>query len=78
MAAHWQPGLIALHGNRTEALADTVLAWLAAHPLAALEPEIVLVQSNGMAEWFKMRMAEQQGVRGGSGRAAGALCLAQL
>ena len=62
MAAHWQPGLIALHGNRTEALADTVLAWLAAHPLAALEPEIVLVQSNGMAEWFKMRMAEQQGV----------------
>ena len=32
------------------------------HPLQALEPEIVLVQSNGMAEWFKMRMAEQQGV----------------
>lgn len=58
----WQPGLIALHGNQTEALADTVLAWLAAHPLQALEPEIVLVQSNGMAEWFKMRMAEQQGV----------------
>lgn len=62
MAAHWQPGLIALHGNRTEALADTVLAWLAAHPLDALEPETVLVQSNGMAEWFKMRMAERQGV----------------
>ena len=58
----WQPGLIALHGNQTEALADTVLAWLAAHPLQALEPEIVLVQSNGMAEWFKMRMAEHQGV----------------
>ncbi|GGH57642.1 RecBCD enzyme subunit RecC [Comamonas phosphati] len=62
MAAHWQPGLIALHGNRTEVLADTVLAWLAAHPLDALEPEIVLVQSNGMAEWFKMRMAKRQGV----------------
>lgn len=61
-AGNWQPGLIALHGNQTEALADTVLAWLAAHPLQALEPEIVLVQSNGMAEWFKMRMAEQQGV----------------
>ena len=61
-AANWQPGLIAIHGNQTEALADTVLAWLAAHPLQALEPEIVLVQSNGMAEWFKMRMAEQQGV----------------
>ena len=43
-------------------LADTVLAWLAAHPLDALEPEIVLVQSNGMAEWFKMRMADTLGV----------------
>ena len=51
-ASHWQPGLIALHGNQTEALAETVMAWLAAHPLQALEPEIVLVQSNGMAEWF--------------------------
>ena len=61
-AGSWQPGLIALHGNKTEALADTVLAWLAANPLQALEPEIVLVQSNGMAEWFKMRMAEHQGV----------------
>ena len=58
----WQPGLIALHGNQTEALADTVLAWLAAHPLQALEPETVLVQSNGMAEWFKMRMADTLGV----------------
>ena len=47
MASHWQPGLIALHGNQTEVLADTVLAWLAAHPLDVLEPEVVLVQSNG-------------------------------
>ncbi|WP_027016384.1 exodeoxyribonuclease V subunit gamma [Comamonas composti] len=62
MESQWQPGLIALHGNQTEVLADTVLAWLAARPLAALEPEVVLVQSNGMAEWFKMRMAEQLGV----------------
>lgn len=62
MDEQWQPGLIALHGNRTEALADTVLAWLAAHPLDVLEPEAVLVQSNGMAEWFKMRMADSQGV----------------
>ena len=61
-STQWQPGLIALHGNQTEALADTVLAWLAAHPLQALEPETVLVQSNGMAEWFKMRMADTLGV----------------
>ena len=58
----WQPGLIALHGNQTERLADTVLAWLQRHPLPRLEPEVVLVQSNGMAEWFKMHMAQEHGV----------------
>ena len=55
-------GLVALHGNCTETLADTMMAWMRAHPLDPLEPEIVLVQSNGTAEWFKMRMAEQLGV----------------
>ena len=62
MAATLQPGLIALHGNRTETLAETVFSWLRAHPLAPLEQEVVLVQSNGMAEWFKMGMAEALGV----------------
>ena len=57
-----QSGLIALHGNRTERLADTVMAWLRQHPLAPLEEEVVLVQSNGMAEWFKMAQAQQGGV----------------
>ena len=32
------------------------------HPLAPLEPEVVLVQSNGMAEWVKMEMARMGGV----------------
>ncbi len=62
MASTLQPGLIALHGNRTETLAETVFSWLRAHPLAPLEQEVVLVQSNGMAEWFKMGMAEALGV----------------
>ncbi|MFC7206618.1 exodeoxyribonuclease V subunit gamma [Comamonas endophytica] len=62
MASTLQPGLIALHGNRTETLAETVFSWLRAHPLGALEQEVVLVQSNGMAEWFKMGMAEALGV----------------
>ncbi|MGP1681683.1 MAG: exodeoxyribonuclease V subunit gamma, partial [Giesbergeria sp.] len=56
------PGLLALHGNRAESLVDAVLAWLDRHPLGALEPEIVLVQSNGVAEWFKMALAERAGV----------------
>ncbi|WP_313602545.1 exodeoxyribonuclease V subunit gamma [Comamonas jiangduensis] len=62
MASSIAPGLVALHGNCTETLADTLMGWMRAHPLAPLEQEIVLVQSNGTAEWFKMRMAEQLGV----------------
>jgi len=62
LASTLQPGLIALHGNRTETLAETVFSWLRAHPLGALEQEVVLVQSNGMAEWFKMGMAQSLGV----------------
>jgi hypothetical protein len=48
------PGLLVLHGNRLEALRDAVLAWLALRPLAPLEEEVLLVQSNGAAEWLKM------------------------
>lgn len=56
------PGLLVLHGNRLELLADAVFDWLAANPLAPLEQETVLVPSNGMAEWFKMALAQAQGV----------------
>lgn len=56
------PGFVALHGNRAEDLATTVVGWLRANPLGPLEEEIVLVQSNGMAEWFKMEMARQTGI----------------
>ena len=55
-------GLIALHGNRIEDLLDTVATWLQQHPLAPLESEIVLVQSNGMAEWIKMALARSAGI----------------
>ncbi len=61
-ASHLTPGLITLHGNRAEWLADAVLDWLALRPLAPLESEIVLVQSNGVAEWFKMALAQRSGV----------------
>ena len=56
------PGFIALHGNRIETLLDTVAGWLAQHPLAPLESEVILVQSNGMAEWVKMALARNAGV----------------
>jgi exodeoxyribonuclease V gamma subunit len=56
------PGLLILHGNRLELLLETVLTWLAAHPLAPLEEEVLLVQSNGIAEWLKMSLAQRLGV----------------
>ena len=56
------PGFIALHSHRSEVLADILTGWLRDHPLAPLESEVVLVQSNGMAEWFKIELARQGGV----------------
>jgi len=52
-----RPGLLILHGNRLELLAETTFAWLTSHPLGPLEEETFLVQSNGMAEWLKMALA---------------------
>jgi exodeoxyribonuclease V gamma subunit len=61
-AAPLTSGLLVLHGNRLEDLARVVFDWLAAHPLAPLEEETLLVQSNGMAEWLKMELAAAHGV----------------
>ncbi len=55
-------GFIALHSHRAEVLADTLSLWLRTHPLHPLESEVVLVQSNGMAEWIKIELARQAGV----------------
>ena len=62
MSASLPTGLLVLHGNRAELLAETVAGWLARQPLSPLEDEIVLVQSNGMAEWLKMTLAGAMGV----------------
>jgi len=56
------PGLIVLHGNRLEELFAAVSGWLQDHPLAPLEEECFLVQSQGMGEWLKMQLATSQGV----------------
>ena len=64
-ASSISPGFIALHSHRSEVLADTLTAWLRAHPLLPLESEVVLVQSNGMAEWIKIELARNGGALGG-------------
>lgn len=57
-----QPGFIAFHSNRSEDLAEVVISWIRRHPLNPLEEEVILVQSNGMAEWVKMELARMGGV----------------
>ena len=56
------PGLIVLHGNRLELLRDAVFDWLQANPLDPLEQAVFLVQSNGVAEWLKIALAERSGI----------------
>ncbi len=53
------PGFMVVHGNRLEELRELVVAWMRRHPLAPLENEVVLVQSNGIAQWLKLALAEQ-------------------
>ena len=57
-----EPGLLVLHGNRTESLAEAVFEWLRTSPLNPLEEETFLVQSNGVAEWLKMSLASHSGI----------------
>jgi len=62
MSSTVTPGLIILHGNQLEQLRATVFEWLGNNPLAPLESEIFLVQSNGVAEWLKIALAQDLGV----------------
>lgn len=56
------PGLIILHGNQLEQLRSAVFQWIQQNPLDPLEQDIYLVQSNGVAEWLKIAIAEDTGV----------------
>ena len=58
-----------VHGNHPEALRDLMVAWMDRHPLAPLENEVVLVQSNGVAQWLKLSLAADRS-EGGIGIAA--------
>lgn len=55
-------GLAVIHSNRLESLKDLVVAWIQNHPLAPLEEEVILVQSNGIAQWLKMALGEADGL----------------
>lgn len=63
------PGFMVVHGNRPEDLRDLLVTWVRRHPLAPLENEVVLVQSNGIAQWLKLALAADP-ADGGCGIAA--------
>lgn len=55
------PGFSVIHSNRLEDLRSVAVQWICAHPLAPLENETFLVQSNGMAQWLKLALAQDSG-----------------
>ncbi|HDZ57898.1 MAG TPA: exodeoxyribonuclease V subunit gamma [Pseudomonas xinjiangensis] len=65
-------GLMIIHGNRLESLRQLVVSWMGSYPLRPLENEVVLVQSNGIAQWLKQALAADVGEEqtGGCGIAA--------
>ncbi len=65
----WPTGMMVIQGNHLEELRDVMTGWIRRYPLSPLEDEQILVQSNGIAQWLKMALAEDED-KGGCGIAA--------
>jgi exodeoxyribonuclease V gamma subunit len=55
------PGLSIIHANHLEDLRQVAVAWIRRRPLKPLENELFLIQSNGMAQWLKLGLADDDG-----------------
>ncbi|GAB3188397.1 exodeoxyribonuclease V subunit gamma [Hydrogenophaga aquatica] len=53
-------GFMVLQGNRLEDLRDLLVSTLQRQPLGPLEPEVMLVQSNGMKHWLELALASDE------------------
>jgi exonuclease V gamma subunit len=62
-----------IHSNHPEQLRDLLVAWVQRYPLAPLETETILVQSNGVTQWLRTALAADMrpDQSGGCGIAAG-------
>ncbi|ROM70116.1 exodeoxyribonuclease V subunit gamma [Pseudomonas brassicacearum] len=71
-ATSLSPAFMVVHGNRLDELRSLVINLMRRYPLAPLENEIALVQSNGIAQWLKLALAEdpEDDDSGGCGIAA--------
>ncbi|MFV8572252.1 exodeoxyribonuclease V subunit gamma [Marinobacter sp. SBS5] len=69
-----EPGFHAIHANHLEDLRRAVVYICRQNPMPPLQSETFLVQSNGIAQWLKLALAEKRtedGMEGGLGIAAG-------
>jgi len=67
MTEPFPPGLSIIHANHVEDLRDVVVEWIGRYPVAPLEKECFIVQSNGMAQWLKLSLASDEGCGIGAG-----------
>ncbi|WP_423186371.1 exodeoxyribonuclease V subunit gamma [Alishewanella sp. d11] len=56
------PGLLVAQSHRLEDLTAIVVKVIETYPLAPLEEETVLVQSNGISQWLKIELAKASGI----------------
>lgn len=59
-ATSLSPAFMVVHGNRLDELRSLVISLMRRYPLGPLENEIALVQSNGIAQWLKLALAEDR------------------
>lgn len=69
MPSPLSPGFMVVHSNHPESLRSLFVDWTRRHALGPLEDEVVLVQSNGIAQWLKLALAANPD-DGGQGIAA--------
>lgn len=53
-----EPGFVVIHSNQLETLREVLVQWISRHPVSVLGTDEILVQSNGIAQWLKMALAE--------------------
>lgn len=56
------PGFIVAHSHRLEDLTEVAVTFTRRFPLQPLQQETVLVQSNGIAQWLKVNLAQANGI----------------
>ncbi|MCC5854086.1 MAG: exodeoxyribonuclease V subunit gamma [Idiomarina sp.] len=55
-------GLVVAHSHRLEDLTEVAVTLMSKYPLPPLEEEMALVQSNGIAQWLKINVAQSSGI----------------